>query len=61
MKEIYNFEAIDYLADGKDVFILLFTEKRPIVENAAIIPGRMLAKYSKMSGLKWYVTEEEDD
>ena len=60
MKEIYSFDVIDHLAKGDEVYALMFTHK-PVVEDAAIIPGRMLARYIKMPGIKWYVNEVESD
>ena len=61
MKEIYSFEVMDYLDKGEGVYALMFTEKKPIIEDAAIIPGRLLARYINTIGIKWYTNEEGSD
>lgn len=61
MKEIYRFEVMDHLNKGVGVYALMFTEKKPIVEDAAIIPGRLLARYINTPDIKWYASEEAED
>lgn len=60
MVEIYSFEVMDHLNKGEGVYALMFTEKKPIIEDAAIIPGRLLARYINTKGIKWYASEVED-
>ena len=52
---------MDHLNKGEGVYALMFTEKKPIIEDAAIIPGRLLARYINTKGIKWYASEEDED
>ena len=61
MKEIYSFDVLDHLAKGEGVYALMFTERKPIIENAAIISGRLLARYLRDKDLKWYASEVVED
>lgn len=63
MRTIYSFDVMKELAAGSDVYAIEFTKTKPIVENAAMLPGRMLARYIADEKMKWYASdiEEEDD
>lgn len=61
MRKIYKYDVMKELAKGSDVYALVFTEKKPIVEDAATISGRILARYmANDDDVDWYVSEIEE-
>ena len=60
MRQIYRYDVMEKLAEGADVYALVFTEKKPIVEDAATISGRILARYMASNDVDWYVSEIEE-
>lgn len=61
MRRIYRYNVIEELAAGSEVYSIEFTRTKPIIENAAMLPGRMLARYLVDDNIDWYASEEETD
>lgn len=52
---------MDELVKGNEVYGVLFTKKKPLVENAATITGRQLARYLVDDTIEWFASGEEGD
>lgn len=61
MKKIIRYDVMDELAAGNEVYAILFTQSKPIVENAATVSGRVLARYMRDDTIEWYASEEDAD
>lgn len=60
MRRIYDFNVIEELAKGSEVYAIMFTATKPLVENAATVNGRILARYLQDKSIDWYASEVED-